>query len=277
MLKNVRRQWMCALLMGVAVAVMGSSVLAVPSIHPHTEDPDGHLDIEDTTAIHHPTAGTLVFTQHVAGTGGGLVPDEFGPLDGAPVLGYVFPTTLALEDVGFGGVAGIVALVLTSHPDFDDTPLVDESGDGLKDNDGGLYHSHWVVLVQDTDVHDSFFVAPFDNTDPDHIVPVTHPGLPIFIDSPNYFVEKNGSSISVQVPVAGVNGQKNFNFDAVTAYMEVHTADGEPLLGVYHVYDVFSGDLSLPFQVQTIPEPITATLGLMGLGVLGLATRRRSA
>ena len=29
--------------------------------------------------------------------------------------------------------------------------------------------------------------------------------------------------------------------------------------------------------VGTIPEPITATLGLMGLGVLGMATRRRAA
>jgi len=26
-----------------------------------------------------------------------------------------------------------------------------------------------------------------------------------------------------------------------------------------------------------VPEPITATLGLMGLGVLGMATRRRAA
>ena len=104
MLRRMKRQWMCALSMGVVVAAMGSTALAVPSIHTPTEDPDGHLDIEDTTAIHHPDAGKLVFTQHVVGTGGGLVPEEFGPLNGAPVLGYVFPTTLALEDVGFGGV-----------------------------------------------------------------------------------------------------------------------------------------------------------------------------
>ena len=28
-------------------------------------------------------------------------------------------------------------------------------------------------------------------------------------------------------------------------------------------------------QQQAVPEPITATLGLMGLGVLGMVTRRR--
>jgi len=77
------------------------------------------------------------------------------------------------------------------------------------------------------------------------------------------------------VPVASVNGQTSFNFDAVTVYMEVHTVDG-PLLGVYAAYDALGG-LTLPFRVQTVPEPITATLGLMGLGVLGLATRRRVA
>ena len=48
-----------------------------------------------------------------------------------------------------------------------------------------------------------------------------------------------------------VNDVTDFNFDAVTAYMEVNTSDGNrPLLGVYQVYDVSSGDLSLPYSVQ---------------------------
>ena len=43
-----------------------------------------------------------------------------------------------------------------------------------------------------------------------------------------------------------------------------------------HVNIVGSG--STLFEVRdAIPEPITATLGLMGLGVIGLATRRRAA
>jgi len=36
----------------------------------------------------------------------------------------------------------------------------------------------------------------------------------------------------------------------VTAYMEVNTSDdARPMLGVYEVYDVLSGDLSLPYGV----------------------------
>ena len=55
-------------------------------------------------------------------------------------MGYVFPTSLKSEDVGFGQVEGIVALALTSHPDFDDTPLWDENTDGTFDNDGIIWH-----------------------------------------------------------------------------------------------------------------------------------------
>lgn len=38
------------------------------------------------------------------------------------------------------------ALAVTSHPDLDDTPLYDENGDGNRNNDGDLWHTHWVVL-----------------------------------------------------------------------------------------------------------------------------------
>jgi hypothetical protein len=48
-----------------------------------------------------------------------------------------------------------------------------------------------------------------------------------------------------------VNGNTNFTFDAVTAYMQVNTSDrNRPMLGVYNVYSVGSGNLSLPYQVQ---------------------------
>ena len=35
-----------------------------------------------------------------------------------------------------------LALAATSHPDFDDTPLEDEDGDGNPGNDGAKWHSH---------------------------------------------------------------------------------------------------------------------------------------
>ena len=71
----------------------------------------------------------LVFEQQVKGTMGKTLPTAAGQMDTAPVLGYVFPTTLKPEDVGFNSTEGIVALAVTSHPDFDDTPLWDEDND----------------------------------------------------------------------------------------------------------------------------------------------------
>ncbi|MDJ0689654.1 MAG: hypothetical protein QNJ41_14210 [Xenococcaceae cyanobacterium MO_188.B32] len=71
----------------------------------------------------------LVFEQQVQGTIGNTLPTAAGQMDTAPVLGYVFPTTLKPEDVGFNSTEGIVALAVTSHPDFDDTPLWDEDND----------------------------------------------------------------------------------------------------------------------------------------------------
>ena len=81
------------------------------------------FDLEAATVRYDAELDHLVFTLDVAGEAGANVPAPAGQLDGAPVYGYVFPTTLASTDVGFGVVSGIVALALTSHPDFDDTPL----------------------------------------------------------------------------------------------------------------------------------------------------------
>jgi len=44
--------------------------------------------------------------------------------------------------VGFDPKSGILALTVTSHPDFDDTPLIDENNDGDPANDGKTWHSH---------------------------------------------------------------------------------------------------------------------------------------
>jgi hypothetical protein len=43
-----------------------------------------------------------------------------------------------------------------------------------------------------------------------------------------------------------------FGFDAVSAYLQVNASDdARPMLGVYDVYGVLSGDLSLPYTVET--------------------------
>ncbi|MEQ9402156.1 MAG: hypothetical protein RIM99_01115 [Cyclobacteriaceae bacterium] len=85
------------------------------------------LIIRSTSVNYEEDLGLLIFKIKVEGKAGMSVPEAIGKLDGAPVLGYVFPTTLKSADVGFGEVEGIVALALTSHPDFDDTPLWDEN------------------------------------------------------------------------------------------------------------------------------------------------------
>lgn len=80
----------------------------------------------------------LVFEQLVDGKAGSRTPTAKGSFAGAEVYSYVWPTSLNSGAVGFADDSGILALALTSHPDFDDTPQLDENGDGNKANDGGL-------------------------------------------------------------------------------------------------------------------------------------------
>ena len=75
--------------------------------------------------------------------------------------------------------------------------------------------------------------------------------MAIYLDSPGFSVVSDQNMLRVLVPAQRVNHNIDFNFDAVTAYMEVNTSDqNRPMLGVYEVYSVGSGDLSLPYGVQ---------------------------
>ena len=94
------------------------------------------LKITNTSIVFDDRLDQLIFTIETKGSAGNSVPTAFGQMDGAPVLGYVFPTTLKPTDVGFSDAEGIVAMALTSHPDFDDTPLWDEDNDRNYANDG---------------------------------------------------------------------------------------------------------------------------------------------
>ena len=67
--------------------------------------------------------GFLEFTMEVSGRAGQTRPTPGGKLAGAEVFSYVWPTSLDSSVVGFDEKQGIVALAVTSHPDFDDTPL----------------------------------------------------------------------------------------------------------------------------------------------------------
>ena len=195
--------------------------------------------------------GITVWEITVKGKAGKTVPKEIGKLDGAHVLGYVFPTNLKPTDVGFNQTDGIVALALTSHPDFDDTPLWDENNDQNFANDGIIWHPHWVILHEDKRVTGGLSVKQFKKADKTVVLPTTNPGMPMYMDSPGFPVTTKSKTIRVVVPNYRINNRIDFNYDGVTAFMKVNTSNENlPLLGVYAVYSVASGNLSLPYKVQ---------------------------
>ena len=226
--------------------VVGAA-LADEAIMPLAKNDD--LSIADVKGRYVAEFDMLVFEQQVAGQAGATVPDARGQMDGAPVLTYAFPTTLPPSVVGFGDVEGILTLVATSHPDFDDTPLWDEQDDGSYDNDGRVFHSHWVVLVEDERVPGGLAVREIANGE-QATLPPTNPGMPLYLDSPGLSVVLQGDTLRILVPSWRVRNARDFSFDAVTAYLEVNTSDdSRPMLGIYEVYDVASGDLSLPYRL----------------------------
>lgn len=233
----------------VLIFALASSVSAQTSGY---RGPD--FDVQSASVTHLTDLDVLVFEQRVAGTAGKTTPAPAGQFDGAPVLGYVFPTTLASTDVGFGKTEGIVALAVTAHPDFDDTPLWDENGDDNYGNDGVRWHTHWVVLTKDARVAGGLSVKEFKKTDA-VVLPPTNPGMPMFMDSPGFAVKAAGNAMRVVVPLERLRGRTDFRYDAVTCYMRVSAgahkegAD-KPMLGVYEVFKVLSGDLTLPYKVQ---------------------------
>jgi hypothetical protein len=214
--------------------------------------------ITAASVTHNKKWGQLEFEIIVKGQAGKSTSKPAGQMNGAPVDGYVFPTTLKSEDVGFSKTDGIVALALTAHPDFDDTPLWDENGDGDYKNDKIVWHPHWVVLVEDKRVPGGLAVKEFDANDKSVVLPKTNPGMPMYMDSPGFQVVTEGIAIRVVVPDYRVRFKTDFKYDAVGAYMQVVTGEGGehaaggkmPMLGVYKVFIVLSKDLSLPYQVK---------------------------
>lgn len=188
----------------------------------------------------------LIFQQQVKGKAGTKYPKKVGKTAGADVYSYVWPTKLDSSVVGFEKNAGTLALALTVHPDFDDTPLYDEDGDGNKKNDGNKWHSHWVVLVPDDQCGKGALKVRDIPKGTKPKLPKTWPGLPIFIDSPGYQFSLQSSEVIVKVPLKDLGFPKDFNFDGVTAGLRVNQQVHAPLLCVVNVFDIASGNLSLP-------------------------------
>lgn len=205
----------------------------------------------DILAAHvHRDGDNVVFHMTTAGTAGAEKPQAVGSLESAPVFAYVWPTSLDPSAVGFEAETGILALAATSHPDFDDTPLYDESNDGDSGNDGDLWHSHWVVLTPNEACGPGALAVRDieDGTSPK--LPLTWPGLPIFIDSPGYTPTFDGEEVRVTVPFSGDVDITGTKYDGVTSALKVNANIHAPLLCVMDVFDVASGNLSLPGEVK---------------------------
>lgn len=82
------------------------------------------------------------------------------------------------------------------------------------------------------------------------------------MDSLGFQVIAKGNTIRVAVPDYRMNNKTDFSYDGVEAYMQINTGgngghdDGDkPMLGVYKVYSVASGNLSLPYKVKRFYLP----------------------
>ena len=110
-----------------------------------------------------------------------------------------------------------------------------------------------MVLKEDKCVEGGLAVKQFDPKDTTVVLPPTNPGMPMYMDSPGCQVITKGNKIRVVVPDYRMNNKKDFSYDGVAAFMQVNTGgDGgnKPMLGVYKVYSVASGNLSLPYKVK---------------------------
>lgn len=203
------------------------------------------LQAFDITSASATTDGRLTtFMMEVAGVAGSVKPKAIGQLTGAKVESYVWPTSLDPSTVGFDPKSGILAMAITAHPDFDDTPLFDENGDGDPANDGAGWHSHWVVLTEEKACGAGLKVR--DVSPGVDLLPDTAPMLPIALDSPGMSPVLSGKLAKITVPLSDA---ETVSFDAVTAELQVHAEGKAPLLCVTGIHDVASGDLSLPGRI----------------------------
>lgn len=184
----------------------------------------------------------LEFTMEVSGTAGSVKPKKTGKFANSDVFSYVWPTKIDPAEVGFDKGAGILALAVTVHPDFDDTPLFPTKG--------ADWHTHWVVLGPDDACGPGALkvLDIKDGTKPR--LPKTWPGVPLLIDSPGYAPNFQSKTLTVRVPFDNLDLVKGAAFDGVTAGLRVNASAHNPLLCVANVFDVASGDLTLPGKVE---------------------------
>jgi hypothetical protein len=178
------------------------------------------------------------FTMEVSGRAGVVKPKAKGKFAGADVFSYVWPTKIDPYEAGFDRRAGILALAVTVHPDFDDTPLFATRG--------ADWHTHWVVLGPDEACGPGMLKVRDIPPGSKPRLPKTWPGVPLLIDSPGYAARFAGSAVRVRVPFDNLDLILDTAFDGVTSGLRVNASAHAPLLCIATVFDVASGNLSLP-------------------------------
>ncbi|PXA86974.1 hypothetical protein DMC25_05535 [Caulobacter sp. D4A] len=177
----------------------------------------------------------------VRGKAGELKPKATGQFAGSAVWSYVWPTSLDSGGVGFEGGQGILALAVTFHPDFDDAAY------------GGVnrhvWHPHWVVLVPDEACGKGALKVRDIPAGTKPKAPATWPGVPLLIDSPSYPTTLATDTVEVSVPAGVIGAVEGVKFDGVTSALKVNANLHAPLLCISDIFDVASGDLSLPGRI----------------------------
>lgn len=198
------------------------------------------------------TSQNNVATFHMAVSeqAGANKPLPTGKLASSNVFSYVWPTSLNSGVVGFEDNAGILALAVTAHPDFDDTPLYDENSDNNTGNDGNAWHSHWVVLQANEQCGKGALGVVDIPEGSTPKLPKTWPGLPILLDSPGWNPTFSSDTIEVKVAFDPSTNLADIKYDGVTAGLRVNQSMHAPLLCVVDVMDIASGDLSLPGKMN---------------------------
>jgi hypothetical protein len=211
-----------------------------------------NLEIISTKAFYNLDLKELVLSIKVKGKAGATTPDSLGTINGAGILSYIFPTSLNAEDVGFSKTEGIVALALTSHPDFDFSPLWDENNNGIYNDDGRSWHSHWVILVKEERVGGGYAIKELKKEDQFVKLPMTAASnIPLYLDSPGFQVIIKDHSIKVVIPSYRINNNLDFKFNAMTCYMTYNISDPNlPILGIRNIYYKASDKISMPYSVK---------------------------
>ncbi|WP_205685459.1 hypothetical protein [Caulobacter zeae] len=228
----------------LSLAVATTALLAAPAFAQDVVSPtkDAIMASFDIVLTEVKSVGPdVVFRVQVRGKAGEMKPKATGQFAGSAVWSYVWPTSLDSSSVGFEGAQGILALAVTFHPDFDDAAY------------GGVnrhvWHPHWVVLVPDDACGKGALKVRDipEGTKPK--VPATWPGVPLLIDSPTYPTTLATDTVEVSVPAGVIGAVEGVKFDGVTSALKVNANLHAPLLCISDIFDVASGDLSLPGKI----------------------------